>query len=166
MSTLRIGAVIAMGLAIWPEVGRYVAERELHEARSAVLVGGSDARLEWGRAKAMDAAARIPEDSRGLLIAGGALLLARRPADGFELYRRAFLLGERAEIDLNLGRAYAMLDRRKEAFAAFVRTIWVNPLLIDDLPRAAQPLVVAEVARLEALLRSGGLKQAPAIQLP
>ena len=59
-----------------------------------------------------------------------------------------------------------MLDQRPAALGAFVRTVWISPELLGELPLTAKPLVSAEVARLEALLKSGDLKEAPAIQLP
>jgi hypothetical protein len=44
--------------------------------------------------------------------------------------------------------------------------VWISPELLDELPQTAKPLVSAEVGRLEALLKSGDLKDPPAIQLP
>ncbi|MFN7952629.1 MAG: hypothetical protein U0610_12975 [bacterium] len=56
---------------------------------------------------------------------------------------------------LDVGRAAALLDRRPEALAAFVRAVWLTPRLADELPEAAKPLVADEIRRREALLASG-----------
>jgi tetratricopeptide (TPR) repeat protein len=161
-------------LALVPEVRRHAAERQLAGAQAAVrLARGAAASdpsraraLEWARSSATEAAAVLSGDSRAWMAAAAACLLEGRPEQALEPYRQAYATGERAEIDLNLGRAYAMLDRRPEAFAAFVRAAWISPDLVPDLPAAAQPLVEAELARLEGLLRSGQLAEPPAIKLP
>jgi hypothetical protein len=49
--------------------------------------------------------------------------------------------GERAEIDLNLGRAYEMLGNRRDASAAILRAGWVSPAIVSSLPAEIQPLV-------------------------
>ena len=99
--------------------------------------------------------------TRPLLAAAAADLVAKRPQRALEHYRAALALGERAETDLNAGRAFAMLDQRPDAFAAFVRAGWLSPYLIPAMPAAAQPLVEAEVARRAAALQDGTLLTPP-----
>jgi hypothetical protein len=79
------------------------------------MIPGRRAYLESARQTALEATDLVPGDSRGFVTAGATRLLSKEPAAGLELYRAAFERGERAEIDLDLGRAYAMLDQRPAA---------------------------------------------------
>ena len=97
---------------------------------------------------------------------GAAELVAGAPERALSAYRAALELGDRAEIHLNLGRAWAMLDRREAAFAAFVRSVWINPELLEALPAAARPLVERELARLTGLLAEGRLEGPPRLLWP
>jgi tetratricopeptide (TPR) repeat protein len=162
------GAALLLVLVAGPELRRYRAERELRQSTQVVKgllaepgAAVPPALLDATAARAAGAAGDLPGDARPLITAGAADLLARRPERALERYRAAHALGERAEIDLNAGRAYALLDRRAEAFAAFVRAAWISPALIPAMPAAAQPLVTAEVARHEAALRAGTLAAPP-----
>lgn len=160
-------AVLLLASTLPPELRRLAVEHELQHATAevrAALASGtqpSPAFADRVAARVAPLAEVLRGDSRALLVAGGAQLAARRPERALEHYREAFARGERAEIDLNAGRAFAILDRRQDAFAAFVRTAWLSPALVPALPAAAQPLVDAEVARLEAELRAGRLAAPP-----
>jgi O-antigen ligase len=154
--------------AVAPELPRYGAERRLGQAQAAIRLAmaapeGPHRQQTLGRAaeSALAAAAALVGDSRPWSAAGAARLAAREPQRALELYGSALERGERAEIVLNLGRAHAMLDRRPEALAGFVRAAWINPLLIPSMPVAAQPLVQQELARLETLLRGRQLAAPP-----
>jgi hypothetical protein len=143
------------------ELRRYGAERDLARATSAVQ-GYVATRgiapphvLDEARARALASAGALPNDPRPLLAAAGVDLVAKRPQDALVLYRAALALGERAETDLNAGRAFAMLDQRGDAFAAFVRAAWLSPALVPAMPTAAQPLVQQETARLAETLQAG-----------
>lgn len=168
-----LGAALLLVLVVPPELRRYAAERELGRASSAVqaLLATGPASvappvLDAIAERTAAAAGALPGDSRPLLAAGAADLLARRPERALERYRAALALGERAETDLNAGRAFALLDRRPDAFAAFVRTAWISPPLVFSMPVAAQPLVHAELTRLEAELRAGRLVAPPPLPGP
>jgi len=169
---LRTARALAAGvlvvLVVVPEVRRHGAERELARATAAVKVALAAPRgtvspraLDAALAGALASAATLPGDPRPVLAAGAIELVAGRPEQALERYRAALGLGERAETDLNAGRAYALLDRRPEALAAFVRTAWLSPALVPSMPAAAQPLAEAEVARLAEQLRAGSLTAPP-----
>ena len=117
--------------------------------------------LDDARAAARASAAVLPADPRPVLAAGAIELVAKKPQDALAHYRDAMVLGERAETDLNAGRALAMLDQRPEALAAFVRAGWLSPYIVLSMPTAAQPLVQQETARLEEKLRAGELSAPP-----
>ncbi|MBK9374440.1 MAG: O-antigen ligase family protein [Holophagales bacterium] len=70
---------------------------------------------------------------------------------------RSLALEERAETLLNLGRLALAKGDRATARACFVRAVWLFPRLAAAVPPAGEPdAVVAETARLEAALPSGG----------
>ncbi len=70
---------------------------------------------------------------------------------------RSLELEERAETLLNLGRLALARGDAVTARACFVRAVWLFPRLAAAIPPAAEPdAVVAETARLEAALPSGG----------
>jgi tetratricopeptide (TPR) repeat protein len=87
--------------------------------------------------------------------------VTNQPQPALETYREAFATGERSEIDLNLGRAYAMLGRRENAERAFVRAGWVSPEILDSLPEAMRDKAAAEVKRLTRDLYGGRLTEPP-----
>ena len=160
-------AAVLVLIVLVPEARRWGAERDL--ARATGLARGYLASkgaapprmLDDARAAARASAAVLPSDPRPVLAAGAIELVAKKPQDALAHYRDAMVLGERAETDLNAGRALAMLDQRPEALAAFVRTGWLSPYLVLSMPTAAQPLVEQENARLEEKLRAGELTAAP-----
>jgi O-antigen ligase len=70
---------------------------------------------------------------------------------------RSLALEERAETQLNLGRLALARGDDVTARACFVRAVWLFPKLAAAIPPAGEPdVVVAETARLEAALPSGG----------
>jgi O-antigen ligase len=170
LAWLRTAAIAAiLGLLVWPEFPRYLAERKLRTAQLAfrfVLTHASEvaeppAALARVAQLALEAAKGLPGDARPILLAGGARLAAGEGERAIELFGRALGLGERAEIDLSLGRACDALARREEAGAWFLRGGWVSPpLLATLLPDVAGP-VRAEVSRLEAELNAGRLAAPP-----
>ena len=160
-------AAVLILIVLVPELRRYGAERDL--ARATGLARGylaskgaaTPRMLDDARAAARASAAVLPADPRPVLAAGAIELVAKKPQDALAHYRDAMALGERAETDLNAGRALAMLDQRPEALAAFVRAGWLSPYLVMSMPTAAQPLVEQENARLEEKLRAGALTAPP-----
>ncbi|HTD52547.1 MAG TPA: hypothetical protein VK780_05950 [Thermoanaerobaculia bacterium] len=162
-------AVILLAGALAPEFARYRAERLLRLATSAfsiVLTHSSEvadpaAALDRIAAIGMAAAPGLPGDSRPLILAGGARLASGQLDQAIENYLEALRLGERAETDLNLGRAYEGKGDTAQSHAAFLRAAWISPALLPTLlPDLAAPLR-DEVARLEADLRAGRLKAPP-----
>jgi len=160
-------AVVLAALAA-PELPRYAAERRVGWATSAfraLLDRASDP--ETGRnlvavgQLALRTAARLPGDPRPWVLAGSSCLVTGQPDRALEYYREGFATGERPEIDLNLGRAYAALKRDDSARAAYVRAGWINPEILDGLsPEDKQP-ALAETKRLAAALARGELDAAP-----
>ncbi len=152
-----IGAALislALVAALVPEFFRYRAERRLYDAsalfRSLISQGnaaaGETAMLDAVVTLAMQAAEGLAGDSRPLILAGSARLVERRPDEALALYRRALSIGERAEIDLNLGRAYALAGNQQAASAAALRAVWVSPALISALPEQVQTPLRAALA--------------------
>jgi hypothetical protein len=164
-----VGALVLLAIVALPELRRYGAERDLARATGSVQSsiaarGAAPPRgLDEARGYALASAAALPDDPRPLLAAGAVELVAKRPQQALVHYRNALALGERAETDLNAGRALAILDQRADALAAFVRSAWLSPALVPSMPTAAQPLVEKEAARLEEQLRAGELATPPAL---
>jgi cytochrome c-type biogenesis protein CcmH/NrfG len=161
-------ALAALALLVRPELTRYSAERRLGDATSAfreLLDRASDP--ETGRnllvvgEAALSTTGALPGDPRPWILGGSAYLVTSQARPALDTYRDAFATGERAEIDLNLGRAYAMLGRRDAAERAFVRAGWVSPEILDSLPQAMKDKAAAEVQRLTRELYAGRLTEPP-----
>jgi tetratricopeptide (TPR) repeat protein len=161
--------IVALALALVPEMGRYAAERTLYrvtaELRVAAIrgqaVGDAGEALGWSASAARGAAASLPGDWRPSNAEGAALLLAGRADDAAQAFRRGLALGERPEIDLNLGRAYAALGRLDEARAAVLRATWVSPAVLDAIGRDTRDRLLTEVDRLAEELSAGRLAAPP-----
>jgi len=169
---MTVAALLA--LLIVPEVPRYAAERRLADVTATLqgiaaggrVVPGARPQLETLAALAGATAAADPSDTRGLVAAGTAMLLAGDTGAAERWYRTALARGERAEIDLNLARALALAGRQQDAEAALRRAVWVSPALIDTLPASERPRLVSELAGLEERLRRGELTAPPALPDP
>jgi len=166
----RAGAgllVVALALALAPEIGRYAAERALYRVTAALQLAASRGSADSGPALAQAAAAAhgaagsLPGDWRPPNAEGAALLLAGHADGAAEAFRRALALGERPEIDLNLGRAYAALGRLDGAAAAVLRAGWVSPAVLDAIGRDTRDRLLAEVERLAEELGAGRLATPP-----
>jgi cytochrome c-type biogenesis protein CcmH/NrfG len=163
-----LAALAALALLARPELSRYAAERRLGDATNAfrlLIDRGADAEtarnlLVVGEA-ALGVAGALPGDPRAWILGGSAYLVTSQPQPALEAYREAFATGERAEIDLNLGRAYAMLNRKENAERAFVRAGWVSPEILKSLPEAQREPASAEVQRLTGELYRGVLTEPP-----
>ena len=164
--------LLLAGLAVLvrPELTRYSAERRLGDATNAfraLLDRAADP--ETGRnllvvgEAALSTAGALPGDPRPWILGGSAYLVTSQPQPALETYRNAFATGERSEIDLNLGRAYAMLGRRENAERAFVRAGWVSPEILSSLPEAMKEKAAAEVQRLTRDLYGGRLAEPPGL---
>jgi hypothetical protein len=162
---------VLLALLLWPEVRRYRAEHELRTLTTtfqAVAVRAQPG-LERDRVlAAIDAgagaiAAVQPGDSRALMLAGSARLMARDASGALDRYRAALARGERAEIDLGLARAHLGRHDTAAAQAALVRAAWVSPALAHTLPKAPRRSLLREVKLLARELRAGRLDAPPAL---
>jgi hypothetical protein len=158
----------ALGALFAPEVQRYAAERRLGYATGAfrgLLDRTGDPETarniqELG-AVALSTTGSLPGDPRPWILGGSAFLVTGQPVPALEDYREALATGERAEIDLNLGRAFAMLKRQDDARAALLRAGWVSPEILASLPPAAKDPILLEVERLARQLHEGRLDAPP-----
>ena len=163
----RVTAAVLIAAALLPEAARYRGERTLFRAASALriaLAGGAPDRpaaLAWAGEAAAAAARDLPGDPRPLVVAGSARLAARDAEGALAWYARAFATGERAEIDLNIGRAAMMQRDLLGAQQAFLRAGWLSPQLLSELPEIARVPLQGEIERLVALLAAGRLAAAP-----
>jgi hypothetical protein len=166
---LRAAAVAVLLAALcWPEFSRYAAERRVGYATTAfraLMDRSSDPEtaqniLGVGQL-ALTTTGSLPDDPRPWVLAGSSYLVTGQPERALEFYREAFATGERAEIDLNVGRAYAMLRRADSAAAAQLRAGWISPEILESLPPAARDPLIAEIARLSDELRQGRLAAPP-----
>lgn len=111
------------------------------------------------------AVALRPRAPTALLALGSVAALSGEREAAYALYARSLRLEERAESDLNLGRAALALGSAEEARALFTRAVWIQPRLLDALPaeidRDALTATIADAAR--ALPRGG---RAPALPAP
>ena len=165
---LALALVGALVVLVWPEVPRYAAERRVGWATNAfrtLLDRAGDPEtarnIEGIGAVALAATGNLPGDPRPWVLVGSTFLVTGRPERALEFYREGFSTGERAEIDLNLGRAYGMLRRGESERAAYVRAGWISPEILGALPAAAREPAVAEIDRLAAALREGRLTSPP-----
>lgn len=157
--------LLGLAAALSAEIGRYAAERRLRRGtevfRSALSSGGGPGLFDRAAAVGAEISEALPHDPRPLILAGSSHLLARRPQDALEFYRRAFATGERAEIDLNIGRAQAMAGDPARASGAVLRAVWISPALAATLPKEAAREFTTRVRDLEASLRAGRLRAPP-----
>jgi len=160
---------IVLVAATAPEFHRYEAEHQLYFATALfesmlhhqVPEAASAAAFAAVADAATRAAGGLPGDTRPLILAGSLRLLARQPAEARNFYMEALAQAERAEIDLNLGRAYEMSGNREAASAAIFRAAWISPAIVESLPDNVQALVLTAVKQDEDLLRSHRLAAPP-----
>jgi O-antigen ligase len=115
----------------------------------AELLSAADARL--GRAVTLR-----PRAATAVLAWGSVQSLKGEHERAYALYARSVRLEERAESDLNLGRAAAALGRVEEARALFARSVWIQPRLLDALPPEERDGAAAAVKEAAEGLRHGG----------
>jgi tetratricopeptide (TPR) repeat protein len=169
LKILRTAALLSvLALLVAPEIPRYAAERRVGLATAAFrdLVARSE---DPQTAKnivaigdsALAASGPLRGDPRPWILSGSSYLVTGQPDRALEYYREALATGERAEIDLNLGRAYSLLNRRESAEAAFLRAGWVSPEILGALPAELRGPLIAEVSRLGWELHEGRLTAPP-----
>ena len=171
MIAVRVALALLLVVVLLPELSRYAAERRLYEVASVLQAVGSGSRgvpnpgvaAMWAVSRATDVSSRLPGDWRPFVLAGSGLLLIRQPDQALLRYRQALELGERPEIDFNIGRVYASLGLERHASAAFVRAAWISPALLLWLPPAKADSVSTELAKLQEALAEGRLAAPPAL---
>ena len=170
MRLLKLSVGLALiGLAAIPGARRWSAERALYRASaalqivvtSAAQVPDREATLRWVADEAEHVSRRLPGDVRPMLLGGSACLVARDADCTLAWYARALAAGERAEIDLNIGRAYMLRRELQLAQGAFLRAGWLTPAVLEALPSVAREPLRAELDRLWAELAAGRLAEAP-----
>jgi tetratricopeptide (TPR) repeat protein len=162
-----LAGVFAWALA--PELPRYRAERRLRPATEALRylvthpgeVSDPAGALERIEQIALSAAPGLPGDSRPWILAGSSRLAAGNPDQALDLYRTALGLGERAEIDLNMGRALESRGEPQIAMTAYLRAVWIAPALFPALLPDVEAPLRAEYSRLVLELQSGRLRAPP-----
>ncbi len=161
---------LLLTLALVPEFGRYASEHHLYRATAVFQLmlhektAENPSTLFEVAASSADAAGKgMPGDSRPLILAGSLRLFARQPTEALAFYQKAFRLGERPEIDLNLGRTYEMLGDHPSASMAIVRAAWVSPAIIMQLPENLKAPVRAAIAQDEKMLRERRLAGPPSL---
>ena len=166
-SALVFAAALAVLAA--PEFARYGAERRVGVATAAFreLVSRQDIDVETARRiravgeLALSATESLPGDPRPWMIGASSYLVTGEPRRALEFYRAALATGERAEIDLNLGRADALLRQPGAAEAAYLRAGWVSPEILEALPEEVRTPLRQRIARLTEALRAGNLPAPP-----
>lgn len=169
MIALRIALSLLVVVALVPEVTRYSAERKLNRASAMlksvfarpVSPSQAGAMVAWAASTASAAATDLPGDWRPLNVAASAWFVAKRTDQALDRYRAALALGERPEIDANVGRAYMSLGQRDRAAAAFLRAGWISPAVLWALPDGPRDLLLSELATLEQQLKAGQLRAPP-----
>jgi hypothetical protein len=163
-----IGLAAVLAVLLWPEAARWSSEYTLRDVTSRFRdLARAPRSQETTRAlddvtiRARVAAAAVPGDQRGVILAGSAQLLAAKPAQALATYGDAQALGERAEIDLDLARAHALLGDVPAAEAALLRMAWVSPPLLERLNAETRARVGAQVTKREAALSDGTLTAPP-----
>ena len=133
-------------------------ETLLREAASAPeeVVSQKAELLSAANARLARTVALRPRSATALLAWGSVQSLRGERRLSYALYARSVRLEERAEGDLNLGRAAVALGRGQEARALFVRSVWIQPRLLDALPPGERDAVAAAVTSAEEGLTHGG----------
>ncbi len=162
-------ALFVLAWALRPEFARYRSERILHGTQATLRFIAAHptevheplAALAQVEGFARQAAPGLPGDPRPWVLAGGAELVRGQPDRAVESYLLGNALGERAEIDLNLGRAYEALGDGARSHAAFLRAAWISPTLLSALLPDTAASLFTDLQRLEGELRAGRLRSPP-----
>lgn len=171
MILLRVALALLVLGAVIPELSRYVAERRLYRASAMIrsilanprVVPDPVGAVTWASAMAAGLAADLPGDWRPLNLAGTGLLIIRKPDAALARYLEGLALGERPELAVNAGRAWAGLGRDDLARAAFLRAGWVSPGVLVSLSAATRDAIEREVKDMEDRLAGGHLPAPPAL---
>ncbi len=155
LALLLVALAAARSLATFAQAE---GEALLRDAASAPEEAASEKAelLSAANARLAQAIALRPRSATALLAWGSVHALRGERELAYTLYSRSVRLEERAESDLNLGRAARALGRGQEALGLFIRAVWIQPRLVDALPPGERDAVAAAVASAEAGLERGG----------
>ncbi|HEX2833595.1 MAG TPA: tetratricopeptide repeat protein [Thermoanaerobaculia bacterium] len=139
---MKRAALAALVIAlVLPELARYQGERRLRmvEATLQAIVTRAKDPAPLLRRLSVDAAETrtYAGDWRPLVAAGRASYLAGDYAQAAERFERANAMGERPEIDVNLGAALLKLGETRRAEALFARATKLSPALASEIARLA-----------------------------
>ena len=164
-----VGTALLAALAA-PEIPRYSAERRVGWATAAfqqLLESSQPQGPDTGRQlqavgqMALSTTTALPGDPRPWMIGASSFLVTGQPQRALDFYRAALGTGERSEIDLNLGRAYAGLNRLDAADAALLRAGWISPEILGSIAQPGRDALLVKIADLDADLRAGRLAAPP-----
>ncbi len=161
--------VLVLVAVLAPELARYQAEHKLYAATGAFYALRANPKqaanpgraLDWVTTQAIDAASALDGDPRPWLVAAGAQMLARKPGAAVDLYRHVLRLGERPEIELNLGQAYLLLGDQQRAATALMRGGWVAPILLDTLVPTTRDAIRIAIRDRQAAFERGEITAPP-----
>jgi len=168
VTAARAAVVVAvLAAAVFPEIGRYRAERLLWRMHAAADRLGEEpapaGEVEaWMRRAAADAARALRGDHRPWMIAGEAEFVYRRFAEAAGSMRRAARTGERADLDFEIGRACILSRDFACGERAIDRAAWISPAVLSPLPEAGRAVFEKRTEAWEAQLRAGLLTAPPA----
>jgi tetratricopeptide (TPR) repeat protein len=135
----RVVLAVVIIILVLPEIPRYAGERRLRmiEATMAAIVTRARDPQPYLRRLSEDAEATrtYPGDWRPLVAAGRASYLAGDYAQSAVLFERASALGERPEIDVNLGLALLRRGETRRAEELFARAVALSPKLAEEIDR-------------------------------
>ena len=166
----RLATAAVLVWLVVPEIPRYRAERAIGVATAmfgtlAPRADQPEAARDLLRvgALALSAAPGLPGDPRPALIAGSAFLVTGQAEPALQSYRDAFATGERAEIDLNLGRAYVLARRPDSGEAALLRAGWISPEILSSLSPSVREVLLRRIGGLTRELHAGRLTAPPPV---
>jgi Flp pilus assembly protein TadD len=135
-------AIVAL-LLFAPEPKRYAGERRQGRIE-ATLAAAARGRVPATALSRLSVAAEetitYPGDWRPLMTAGRASYAGGDYSRAVALFQQANTLGERPEIQLNLGAAYLKLGDLQRADAAFARAMRIAPALEQTVNRLREGL--------------------------
>ena len=164
MKIVRLVALVVIAAAlVGPEFARYRGERRLYQLNGAtqLYAGAPASQRKALLSRLSNDAARLrtyPGDWRPLTLAGSASMQVENPAQAATHFQSALALGERPELDLNLGLALRAAGDHDAARPYFVRGVWLSPWSAKHLPPIVAQNAEREVGRLTKLLRAGKLR--------
>src|ERR1019366_7323533 len=157
LATLGLLIAVLAAVRSLATLAQAVGENFLRGAASAPAAAERAELLSTSCVRLERAIALRSRSATALLALGSVHALRGEREGAYALYARSVRLEERAESDLNLGRAALSLGRTDEANALFRRSVWILPRLLEALPPEVdrEQLAVEIDAAAHALPRGG-----------